>query len=81
MLKTKVIFLLFFFFSNLSLAKDYITVQSTTSTYNSGFYNYILPIIKSEINVVTRCFSWWGSAENASNCDGDVIIVHAKKGN
>ena len=57
MLKTKFIFLYILFFSNLSLAKDYITVQSTTSTYNSGFYNYILPIIKSEINVVAHVVS------------------------
>ena len=80
MLKTKFIFLYILFFSNLSLANDYITVQSTTSTYNSGFYNYILPIIKSEINVVARVVSvGTGSAlRNASNCDGDVIIVHAK---
>jgi len=81
MLKTKFIFLYILFFSNLSLAKDYITVQSTTSTYNSGFYNYILPIIKSEINVVAHVVSvGTGSAlRNASNCDGDVIIVHAKE--
>ena len=63
------------------LGDNSIVVQSTTSTYNSGFYNYILPIIKSEINVVAHVVSVGTGAalKNAANCDGDVIIVHAKK--
>ena len=63
------------------LGDNSIVVQSTTSTYNSGFYNYILPIIKSEIDVVAHVVSVGTGAalKNAANCDGDVIIVHAKK--
>jgi len=76
-------FIIFFtlLFSKPSLGENSIIVQSTTSTYNSGFYNYILPIIKSEINVTAHVVSVGTGAalKNASNCDGDVIIVHAKK--
>ena len=67
-------------FSKLSLADNSIVVQSTTSTYNSGFYDYILPLMKSETNVTAHVVSVGTGAalKNAANCDGDVIIVHAK---
>ena len=63
-----------------SLADNSIVVQSTTSTYNSGFYDYILPLMKSETNVMAHVVSVGTGAalKNAANCDGDVIIVHSK---
>ena len=75
------ILILLFCIPKLSFGKDTIIIQSTTSTYNSGFYNYILPIVKSEINVEAHVVSVGTGAalKNASNCDGDVIIVHAKE--
>jgi tungstate transport system substrate-binding protein len=81
MLRLKFIIFFTLLFSKPSLGENSIIVQSTTSTYNSGFYNYILPIIKSEINVTAHVVSVGTGAalKNASNCDGDVIIVHAKK--
>jgi tungstate transport system substrate-binding protein len=81
MLKLKFIIFCTLLFSKPSLGENSIVVQSTTSTYNSGFYNYILPIIKSEINVTAHVVSVGTGAalKNALNCDGDVIIVHAKK--
>jgi len=65
----------------MSFADNSIMVQSTTSTYNSGFYEYILPLIESDTNIVAHVVSVGTGAalKNAANCDGDVIIVHAKK--
>ena len=67
-------------FAKPSLADNSIVVQSTTSTYNSGFYDHILPLLKSETNVTAHVVSVGTGAalKNAANCDGDVIIVHAK---
>ena len=77
---SKNLFLLFCI-SKLSFGKDSIIIKSTTSTYNTGFYNYILPIVKSKINVEAHVVSVGTGAalKNASNCDGDVIIVHARE--
>ena len=57
-----------------------ILVQSTTSTQNSGFYDYILPIYKSETGVTVNVVAvGTGQAiKNAQNCDADVLLVHAK---
>lgn len=71
--------LLLFFLPKLCFSNDTLIIQSTTSTYNSGFYDYMLPIVKSKINVVAHVVSVGTGAalKNASNCDGDIIIVHA----
>ncbi|AKI01986.1 ABC-type tungstate transport system, permease component [Hoeflea sp. IMCC20628] len=57
-----------------------ILVQSTTSTQNSGFYDYILPIYKEETGVTVNVVAvGTGQAiKNAQNCDADVLLVHAK---
>ena len=83
MFKVKVFIIFFLTFPRICLGDNTLIVQSTTSTYNSGFYNYILPIIKSDINIVAHVVSVGTGAalKNAANCDGDVIIVHAKKKN
>ena len=67
-------------FPKMAFADNSIMVQSTTSTYNSGFYEYILPLIESDTNIVAHVVSVGTGAalKNAANCDGDVIIVHAK---
>ena len=67
-------------FPKMAFANNSIMVQSTTSTYNSGFYEYILPLIESDTNIVAHVVSVGTGAalKNAANCDGDVIIVHAK---
>lgn len=80
---SKNLFLLVLLFTlpKLGFGKESLIIQSTTSTYNSGFYNYILPIVKSKINVDAHVVSVGTGAalKNASNCDGDVVIVHAKE--
>ena len=57
-----------------------ILVQSTTSTKNSGLYDYILPKIKADTGITVNVVAvGTGQAiKNAMRCDGDVLLVHAK---
>jgi tungstate transport system substrate-binding protein len=58
----------------------YIIVQSTTSTQNSGLFDYMLPRFTEENGIEVRVVAvGTGQAlKNARNCDGDVLMVHAK---
>lgn len=57
-----------------------ILVQSTTSTQNSGLYDYLLPIFTAETGLEVRVVAvGTGQAiRNAANGDADVLLVHAK---
>ncbi|MEQ8709114.1 MAG: substrate-binding domain-containing protein [Rhodospirillales bacterium] len=57
-----------------------IIVQSTTSTANSGLYDHLLPAFrtKSGITVNVVAVGTGQAIRNAQNCDGDVLLVHAK---
>ncbi len=57
-----------------------IIVQSTTSTANSGLYDHILPTFKSAAGITVNVVAvGTGQAiKNARNCDGDVLLVHAR---
>ncbi|MCB1385637.1 MAG: extracellular solute-binding protein [Nitratireductor sp.] len=57
-----------------------ILVQSTTSTANSGLYDYLLPEFEkaSGIKVNVVAVGTGQAIKNAQNCDGDVLLVHAK---
>ena len=57
-----------------------IIVQSTTSTQNSGLFDYILPMFEkaSGIKVNVVAVGTGQAIKNARNCDGDVLFVHAK---
>lgn len=61
-------------------ADQSIIVQSTTSTANSGLYDYLLPLFqdKSGIQVNVVAVGTGQAIKNAQNCDGDVLLVHAK---
>ena len=61
-------------------ADPYILLQSTTSTKNSGLYDYLLPKFKQDKGIDVRVVAvGTGQAiKNASNGDADVLIVHAK---
>ena len=61
-------------------AETYITVQSTTSTQNSGLFDHILPMFAEETGIEVRVVAvGTGQAiRNARNGDGDVLFVHAK---
>lgn len=57
-----------------------ILVQSTTSTANSGLFDAILPQVEAEtgIRVNVVAVGTGQAIKNAGNCDGDVLLVHAK---
>lgn len=61
-------------------ADEFIIVQSTTSTQNSGLLDYILPMFKQDTGIEVRVVAvGTGQAiKNAMNGDGDVLLVHAK---
>ncbi len=63
-----------------SVAGEFITVQSTTSTQNSGLYDYLLPIFTGESGIDVRVVAvGTGQAiKNAQKCNGDILLVHAK---
>ncbi len=57
-----------------------ILVQSTTSTANSGLYDSLLPRFKADTGITVHVVAvGTGQAlRNARNCDGDVLLVHAR---
>lgn len=57
-----------------------IIVQSTTSTSNSGLYDHLLPQFRvtAGIDVNVVAVGTGQAIKNAQNCDGDVLLVHAK---
>lgn len=63
-----------------ALAQEAIIVQSTTSTANSGLYDHLLPVFegKTGIKVNVVAVGTGQAIRNAENCDGDVLLVHAK---
>ena len=67
-------------FSPLASAADSIVVQSTTSTQNSGLFDYMLPkfTAKTGIQVKVVAVGTGQALKNARNGDGDVLLVHAK---
>ena len=58
-----------------------ILVQSTTSTQNSGLYATLLPIFEARtgIRVDVVAVGTGQAIRNARNCDGDVLLVHARE--
>ena len=62
------------------LADEFIVLQSTTSTQNSGLFDAILPEFEKESGVEVRVVAvGTGQAlRNGRNGDGDVLLVHAK---
>ncbi|MCF7699987.1 substrate-binding domain-containing protein [Loktanella sp. M215] len=68
-------------FAGAALAQDQsIIVQSTTSTANSGLYDYLLPLFQKDsgIQVNVVAVGTGQAITNAENCDGDLLLVHAK---
>jgi tungstate transport system substrate-binding protein len=59
---------------------EFIVVQSTTSTQNSGLFDHILPMFQDKTGIEVRVVAvGTGQAiRNAMNGDGDVLFVHAK---
>ncbi len=79
--RVAVVMCLFTFSPGLALADETsIIVQSTTSTANSGLYDHLLPQFKKDTGITVHVVAvGTGQAiKNAKNCDGDVLLVHAK---
>jgi len=69
-----------FFFSFLNvLNANSLLIQSTTSTRDSGLYNFILPEFEKKfgIKVYVAAFGTGQAIKNVENCDGDILISHA----
>jgi len=68
------------FFSTQAMSESTLKILSTTSTRDSGFYNYILPIFEKKYGIKTYTINT-GTGQaimNAKNCNGDVLITHSK---
>ena len=65
---------------SVSAESKFITIASTTSTENSGLYDYLVPIYKSHSGVDIKVISTGtGNAiEIAKNGDADILLVHHK---
>lgn len=79
MIKNFVICIIIFLLISFVKADNSIILQSTTSLKNSGFYDYILPIIYKDLNVKVNVVAVGTGAaiRNSMNCDGDLLIVHS----
>ena len=81
--KFKIILLIFFqliFFKNTISKEDSLIIQSTTSTRDSGFYNFILPKYKivDDIRIKVIASGTGHAIVNAKKCDADIVLVHDK---
>lgn len=63
-----------------SASEQFIIVQSTTSTKNSGLLDHLIPKFREKTGIDVRVVAvGTGQAlKNARNGDGDVLLVHAK---
>lgn len=72
--------ILFIIFSNPLLSREYIVLQSTTSTANTGLLETLSDNFFKETGIEVRAISvGTGTAiQNAKRGDGDVLLVHSK---
>lgn len=68
------------FSAGVPAAQDSIVIQSTTSTANSGLYDYLLPLFEEahDIKVNVVAVGTGQAIRNAMRGDGDVLLVHAE---
>lgn len=61
-------------------AAETLILQSTTSTQNSGLYDYLLPLYEAEKGIEVRVVAvGTGQAlTNGRRCDGDILLIHSK---
>ena len=60
-------------------AAETLILQSTTSTQNSGLYDYLLPLYEAETGIEVRVVAvGTGQAlTNGRRCDGDILLIHS----
>ena len=78
-MKKFIILILIYLFISVIKAENSIILQSTTSLKNSGFYDYILPLIYKDLGIKVNVVAVGTGAaiRNSMNCDGDLLIVHS----
>jgi tungstate transport system substrate-binding protein len=64
----------------LTAGDNFIILQSTTSTQDSGLFDHLLPLFTKKTGIEVRVVAvGTGQAlKNAQNGDGDVVLVHSK---
>ena len=74
-----IVLIFIYFFISVIKAENSIILQSTTSLKNSGFYDYILPLIYKDLGIKVNVVAVGTGAaiRNSMNCDGDLLIVHS----
>ena len=74
-----IILIFIYLFISVIKAENSIVLQSTSSLKNSGFYDYILPLIYKDIGIKVNVVAVGTGAaiRNSMNCDGDLLIVHS----
>ena len=80
MLKIKILFLIFMLFVSNSFSRDYIVVQSTTSTANTGLLDVLSEEFLKDTGIEIRAVAvGTGTAiSNSKKGDGDILMVHSK---
>ena len=80
MLKIKILLLILIFSISNSFSRDYIVVQSTTSTANTGLLDVLSEEFFQDTGIEIRAVAvGTGTAiSNAKKGDGDVLMVHSK---
>lgn len=78
-MKKFIILIFIYLFISVVKAENSIILQSTTSLKNSGFYDYILPLIYKDLGIKVNVVAVGTGAaiRNSMNCDGDLLIVHS----
>ena len=76
----KYIFIFIFITSSELFSREYLVVQSTTSTVNTGLLDMLSNYFQKETGIEVRTIAvGTGTAiSNAKNGDGDVLLVHSK---
>ena len=79
--KFQYLFIICFVLINCLHARDYIIVQSTTSTASTGLLDHLSKIFYEETGIEVRAVAvGTGQAiKNAMRGDGDLLLVHSKK--
>jgi len=73
---------IFILFLTINIAySESITIQSTTSTRDSGLYKYLLPKYPNfkDVQIKLIAVGTGQAIVNAKNCDGNILIVHDKE--
>jgi len=81
MRKTIILAMLLTFIGTSAFAETRIRMASTTSTQNSGLFDYILPVFekKTGIKIDVVAVGTGASIEIGKRGDADVVFVHAKE--